>query len=250
MKRLCKVLMAICVICMAFAVTMQVNAAGKKVNGELPKTYNGKTEEKIPDAGVSAFPAGSVDVNYFSPSEGDSQYRVEKISGAAGVQVQLLSYTKEPLASNKGFFNGRTYGHITLSRGVKTQRYFYYKARAIYYKNGSYTYGGWSTLKVFSTLKPTLSGSNYKITVKTPKLSGISKYEIWTSAKSSDTGFKKAATITAGNSIVLGSINGKSIRSYGNYHDFYVYIRPLLSNGKVAKYTVLSKGIYFYPSYN
>lgn len=192
---------------------------------------------------VGLYPASCVNFKDIYAG-GKSTYTVKKYNGALGIQVQLLSFQKQPLASATGRFNSASSGTLLLDKGVKDQRYFYYRARGIY-KNGFY--GSWSAKKAFSTLHA--SGQFYtksqKITIKLPSLAGIRNFEVWTSITSAKKGFKKVGNYGQGKSLSCTYVNGKKISSLPKGKTIYVYIRPVLVDGTTVNWTPSARYIYF-----
>lgn len=182
---------------------------------------------------VSMYPGQNFKVYSFDMT-GKSSYTIQKINGAKGVQLQLLSGSKKPLASGKAYFKGKTSTTLTLTKGIKPQRFYYYKVRAIYSDN---SYGKWSGFRAFSTYKvASFTKSGWNINVKLPGAEGVKGFEIWTSAKSNKEGFSRVGIFPPGKTIVFSKINGKSIQSYGYNKVYYFHIRPILNTGVNCHY--------------
>jgi hypothetical protein len=133
---------------------------------------------------------------------------------------------------------------------LKKNRVYACKYRTIAYssaKKGYVATSAWSTTKSFCTAKYKLAlSTNASKTVKltVPKISGIKKYILYMST-SSTSGFKKVASVKAGNTLKVSKFNKKALVYNKNY---YYKLVPVRQNG--SKLTAIEGYFYLYQTYS
>lgn len=234
MKKVSKVMMAFCVLCVAFALSVQVKAAD--LSAKFDSAFNPDGQMRV---SADQYPSGSFTVAAIYSNA--ISVNIDQAVGAQGVQVAVYNKSKKLMSSsNVRYFNGATEGSITVAASFSTNSFYYYRVRAAFvtgfdaYGDPILSYGSWSKWKATSTIYPKLSGKNWRITVKGPKVSGVSKYKVYVST-SATSGYKKIGTIKPGRTMVCSKVRGRSLKSYGTYTNFYFRVVPVLKSGVSAK---------------
>lgn len=215
-------------LCFTFAISAKVNAA-EFVEGEL-EVVSAQSDLKV---GASVLSKNNFKLGAYNVAKHYFTVKVSYPSKTAYMQVQLQNAKKQSLVTYNLSSGSNTY--ICTYSSLAYNKIYYYRARAIY-KTGKV--GQWSYRKAFSTVYPSISGSNYVCKVKAPKVTGVKKYELWMSATSASKGFKKIGAIKPGATIKISKFNGRTLRTYGRGHNFYFFLKPYLNSGS-------TDGIYY-----
>lgn len=221
--------------CFAFAFSAKVNAEEVAVDNS-----QGMSAEVGIKVGASVL---SRDYFHATAWNADKDYfKVAVIypSKTSFMQVQLQNANKSTLAT-WNLKDGS--GVYTCYSSIAKNKVYYYRARAIY-RTGKV--GAWSYRRAFSTAVPSFTkAGSFAVYVKAPKVTGIKRYDLWMSATDSSRGFKKVSAVKPGSRVKISRFNGKTLRSYGYYHNFYFFLKPYLSSG--APDGLYGRpGIYFY----
>lgn len=188
---------------------------------------------------TSIMPRTAFGLNYYDPGSQECAIQVSTFKNSTGTQVQLQNASKQTIATTTG--RGNT---TVFFSGLSSQKIYYYRARAYYDISGSRIYGAWSYRRAFSTCTVSvINGGSYSFRVQAPKTDGVSKFELWVSAQSSQKGFKKVGNIKPGQAIKLSKVNGNTLSSYGKNQKFYFFIKPYLNSGE-------TDGIYQRPGWS
>lgn len=202
MKKSLTILTAIFALCMAFALTVKVDAAV---------------------AEVMDVPTSNFKVSYMTPDK--TYVGIQVVYNGDWTQVGLFDVYGNLVASD-------VCASYATFNGLSRNKIYYYRARTVAYNYQTGTYdatSGWSGAKAFSTINYSLKAVKGKkaFTVKAPKVKGVKNYKVYMSKKR-DTGFKKAKTIKAGKKIKITKYNKKAFKFYQYY---YVKVVPQLSSG-------------------
>lgn len=177
---------------------------------------------------TSIMPRTIFGLNYYDPDYQMCAIRVSTFKNSTGTQVQLQNASKQTIDTTTGKGNTTVYFY-----GLDSQKIYYYRARAYYDTSSGRVYGAWSYRRAFSTCTVSvINGGSYSFCVKVPKVDGVKKFELWTSAQSSQKGFKKVGFIKPGQTIKLSKLNGNTLSSYGKNHNCYFFIKPYLNSGE------------------
>lgn len=146
---------------------------------------------------------------------------INGINGSTGTQVQLQDGNKKTLATKTG-------KKQCVFSGVKTQKLYYYRARAYYDINGTRVYGTWSYRRMFAPAVASTTRNTAKtgVYVKAPSISGITSYELCFSLTNKTGSFVKIASLLPGKSYLLTKFKNKNLRSYPKGYKFYIVLKP------------------------
>lgn len=226
-------------LCFTFAFSAKVNAEEIAVDN----THSLSAEVGL-KAGVSVLSRNYFELSEWNVTGGYINVAVAFPNKAVSMQVQLQNANKSALKT-WSVSQGSGIYKCSYSSLAKNKIY-YYRARARY-SGGKW--GSWSYRRAFSTVTPSFTkAGSYAAYVKAPKVTGVKRYDLWMSATSSSKGFKKIGSVKPGSSTKVSKFNGRTLKSYGSYHNFYFFLKPYLKSGATDG-VYARPGIYFYTTY-